>query len=95
MAAGTQTSQSQINQAAGTIATGLRDLFNKVDILNAELGVIGTASLENDYGFTPADAATIVSAIGNLEALSQIYQGGAPGAALNYRANSQALWGTS
>ena len=39
------------------------------------------------------DAAAVVSTMGNLAGLAAVYSGGQPGAALNYYANSQTLWG--
>lgn len=95
MAAGLQTAPAQINATCGIIATQLRNLFQQIDWVAAELGVLGETAGLVALGFTQADAAVIVSTMGNLETLSQIYQGKAVGQSLpfNFQSNSQGLWG--
>jgi hypothetical protein len=92
MVAGAQIDPGQINQKIGSLVTELRDIFAKIEDTNAELGVITQQGLVA-IGISSADAAVLISTMGNLAALSAIYHGGPPGAALNYRANSQSLWG--
>jgi hypothetical protein len=91
--AGNQTTVAQVNATAGGYATQLRTLFQGVQNFNAWLSAYGGANALQTLGFTAADAATIVSTIGNLNTLAGIYAGAAPGAAFNYETNSNALWG--
>jgi hypothetical protein len=94
MTAGNQPSLTQVNQASGSLAVQLRNTFDQVAMFNEWLAAFGGASaLESQLGFTSADAATIISTMGNLAALGAIYNGGTPGAAFDYMANSQSLWG--
>jgi hypothetical protein len=81
-------------QGVSNSVTNLRDNFQTILFQNAYLTSEGGATfLENTIGLSAADAATFVASLGNLAALAAIYQGGAPGAALNYQANSEPLWG--
>jgi hypothetical protein len=82
-----------VNAAAGGYATQLRTLFQGIQNFEAWLSAYGGATALTALGFTSGDAATIVSTIGNLNTLAGIYAGAAPGAAFNYEANSNALWG--
>lgn len=96
MAAGIQTTQAQINASAGQFATQLRTTFQQVLNFQAWLNTVGSAGLTGTYGFSTADAATLISAIGNLASLAGIYQGGAAGSPalpFNFESNSNALWG--
>ena len=94
MAAGNQPTQAQINTTAGGFATQLRVLFQGIQNFEAWLAAYGGANaLTANLGFSAPDAATIVSTVGNLATLAGIYAGAAPGAAFNYEANSNALWG--
>ncbi len=77
-----------------SIAVNIRNDFQTVINLNAYITSEGGAAfLENTIGMSATDAATAIATLGNLAALAAIYQGGAPGAALNYQANSEPLWG--
>jgi len=93
MAAGVQPTQAQINQNAGALALNLRVAMQAIVNFQAWLAATQTAATLEALGFTPADAATLISTMGNLNTLASIYAGGAPGAAFNYEANSNALWG--
>jgi hypothetical protein len=92
MAAGLQPSQAGINQAAGGLATSLRDIFQQIENLQAWLATEGQAGLVT-LGFTAQDAATIISTFGNLQTLANVWNGTAAPAEFNYLANTQALWG--
>jgi hypothetical protein len=94
MAAGNQPTQAQINASAGFLAVQLRNLFQQIDWLTQEVNVLGQAGLVG-LGFQAGDAAVIVSTLGNLETLSQIYQGKSVSQTLpfSFRDNSQGLWG--
>jgi hypothetical protein len=93
MAAGNQPSMAGVNASAGGFATQLRSLFQGIQNFQAWLNTEGGAGLEA-LGFTVADANTIISTIGNLNTLANIYQGAATQPAVfNYEANSNALWG--
>jgi hypothetical protein len=93
MTAGNQTSVANVNATAGGFATQLRIIFQGIQNFEAWLSAQGGATALTALGFTSTDAAVIVSTIGNLNTLASIYAGGAPGAAFNYEANSNALWG--
>lgn len=96
MTAGNQPSLAQVNQSAGSFATQLRDVLSGVQQFNAWLGAFGgAAALQASLGFSEPDAAAIISTMGNLDTLRQIYQGIAVGQALpfSFAANSEALWG--
>jgi hypothetical protein len=93
MTAGNQPTVAGVNATAGGLATQLRTLMQQIQNFEAWLSAYGGATALTALGFTSGDAATIVSTIGNLNTLASIYAGGAPGAAFNYEANSNALWG--
>jgi len=94
MTAGNQPSQAGVNATVGGFATQLRTLFQQIQNYQAWLAAYGGANaLTANLEFAAADAATVVSTIGNLNTLAGIYAGAAPGAAFNYQANSNALWG--
>jgi hypothetical protein len=93
MTAGNQPTVASVNATAGGYATQLRILFQGIQNFEAWLSAYGNAAALQTLGFTAADAATVVSTIGNLNTLAGIYAGAAPGAAFNYEANSNALWG--
>jgi hypothetical protein len=61
---------------------------------NNWLSAAGGATFLEGLGFSDADASTIVSTIGNLATLADIYQGttGQNGT-FNYMANTETLWG--
>jgi hypothetical protein len=94
MTAGNQPTVAQVNASAGAFATSLRTLFQQIQNFEAWLSAYGGANALTALGFAPADSATIVSTIGNLNTLAGIYAGtGTQAAAFNYEANSNALWG--
>jgi hypothetical protein len=93
MTAGNQPTVAGVNATAGGLATQLRTLMQQIQNFEAWLSAYGGATALTALGFTSTDAAVIVSTIGNLNTLASIYAGGAPGAAFNYEANSNALWG--
>jgi hypothetical protein len=81
-----------------TNVVGLRNNFAAIVNQLAYIDSMGGATfLEAAYpagmGLAAGDAAVVLSTLGNLAALAAVYNGGAPGAALNYSANSQPLWG--
>lgn len=85
---------AQITQAV----VNLRNDFQTIANLNAYIGAMGgatflTTAQPNGIGMTTGDAAVVTSTLGNLAALAAAYNGGTPGAALNYATNSQPLWG--
>ena len=71
----------------------LRNDFNIIANFSAWLNAAGGATALEALGFDSADAATIVSTVGNLATLASIWQGGAPGSAFNYMSNTEMLWG--
>jgi hypothetical protein len=95
MAAGNQPTVATVNAFAGNNALELRDAFQKIknfsQWLTAQPG--GAQAFLVALGFQGPDAQVIVSTYANLAALDAIYEGGAPGAALNYQQNSNLLWG--
>lgn len=93
MTAGNQPTQAQINATVGGYATQLRSLFQGIQNFESWLSAFGGATALETLGFDSGDAAVIVSTIGNLNTLAGIYAGASPGAAFNYEANSNALWG--
>lgn len=93
MTAGNQPTVAGVNSQAGALSVSLRTLFQQIQNFEAWLSAYGNAAALETLGFTAADANTVVSTIGNLNTLAGIYAGGAPGAAFNYEANSNALWG--
>jgi hypothetical protein len=93
MSAGFQPNQAQVNQNAGQIAVSVRNIMQQVQNFQAWVSTQGAAGLEA-LGFTAADAATVISTIGNLNTLASVYAGTATQPAVfNYEANSNALWG--
>lgn len=85
-----------LNSLTRTIVN-IRDDFDRLVNLNNYITAAGganflTAAAPNGMGMSAADAATVVSTLGNLAALAGHYNGGAQAPALNYRGNSQALW---
>lgn len=94
MAAGIQATEAGINLKAGQLATGLRDIMQQVVNFQAWLSTQTAATLEANYGFSAGDAATLISAMGNLSTLAAVYSGTATvPSEFNYEANSNALWG--
>lgn len=84
----------QISQAV----VGLRNDFQTIANLESYINSMGgTTFLEAAFpagiGMSPVDAAVVISTLGNLAALEAVYTGGQPGAALDYRSNSEPLWG--
>lgn len=80
-----------------TAVVNLRNNFATITNLNAYITAMGgatflTAAAPNGIGLSVGDANTVVSTLGNLAALAAVYNGGQPGAALNYAANSEPLW---
>jgi hypothetical protein len=93
MTAGNQPTQGQVNATAGSLAISLRTVFQQVQNFQAWLATQNAAGLET-LGFTAADAATVISSVGNMNTLAGIYQGTTTQPAVfNYEANSNALWG--
>jgi hypothetical protein len=87
-------------QSISNVAVSLRDTFANIVNLDNYITSVGgetflTTAVPNGIGLSTEDAATVISTLGNLAALAAIYSGGAPGAALNYEANSEPLWGGS
>jgi hypothetical protein len=101
MTAGAQPSQASVNQQVSAMVLAVRNDFQNIINFNAGLAANATemnltqAAYLESLGFTPADAASIVSTIGNHADLAAKYQGGSGGIALpfNYMANGQACWG--
>jgi hypothetical protein len=91
---GTQSTPAQLNSQIGNIALALRNDFanlaNFVDWFNTQNTL---AAIETNFGLSPADAATMQSAVGNLQTLMNIYAGTAAPAEFDYRDNSAILWG--
>ena len=82
--------QQQISQAV----VNLRNDFQTIANLNSYITAQGGATfLTSIIGLSSADASTVVATLGNLAALAATYEGGTPGAALDYRSNSEPLWG--
>jgi hypothetical protein len=72
----------------------VRVAFQNIVTRNNYITANGGASfLETAIGLSAGDAAATVAAYGNHAALAAVYQGGAPGAALNYLANAEVLGG--
>jgi hypothetical protein len=84
------TFQQQISDATVALRNDFQTLKNLNDYIIAEGG---STWLANTVGIAAPDAAVIVSTLGNLAALEAIYRGGTPGAAFDYRTNSNLLWG--
>jgi hypothetical protein len=86
--------QQQISTAVVALRTAFDDLNN---LNNYITSVGGTTFLEDaspaGIGLSAADANTVISTLGNLASLATQYNGGAQAPALNYRANSEPLWG--
>jgi hypothetical protein len=85
-----------VQMSAAVVA--LRNDFSTLVWMNAYITAMGGATFleaasPNGIGLNSADAGVVVSTLGNLAALAAIYNGGTPGAALNYSANSEPLWG--
>lgn len=84
----------QISQAVVSLRndfTTLQRLNNYIDSMGGETFL--EAAAPNGMGLVPADAAVVVSTLGNLTALAAAYAGGAPAQQLDYQSNSEPLWG--
>lgn len=85
---------SQIGQNFVNVRDNLQALVTANNYV-AAMG--GTAFLEaappNGLGMSPADAPAFIAALGNHATFATIYQGGQPGAALNYLANAEPFTG--
>src|ERR1700734_3437012 len=96
MTAGNQpTTTNQINNQVTAMCLALRNNFQTIVSFNTWLSAAGGAAFLEamPQPFDSADAAVIVSTMGNLAALAAIYAGGAPGAAFNYEGNCEILFG--
>lgn len=94
MSVGIAASAQSVNAAVAQFALDLRNTFQQIQNFESWLSASGGATFLQGIGFTSADAATIVSTVGNLDQLRQIYQGLANLAtAFNYEANSNTTWG--
>lgn len=96
MSAGNQPSWQGINSQAGLIAVTFRNNFAAVDILNSELDyIVANGGLSSLSGYTDtADANVLTAGIGNMETLSQAYQGlGTIPSEVDFRALTVGLWG--
>lgn len=82
--------QNQMSQAV----VNLRNDFQVIANLNDYITAAGGATfLQSVIGLTSSDAAVAVSTLANLAALNGVYNGGAPVAQLNFKENSNLLWG--
>jgi hypothetical protein len=97
MAAGLQPTITSVNQTAGDIAIAWRDVAQQTVQFQLWLNSVGAPGLEAPpIGISAADAAVIISTIGNLYTLAQAYAGLATiSPAFNFESNSVALWGGS
>jgi len=86
-----------LSQISGAVVS-LRNDFTTLQRLNNYITAMGgaeflEAATPNGMGMAPADAAVVVSTLGNLTALASAYAGGAQAQQLDYQANSEPLWG--
>jgi hypothetical protein len=84
----------QISQAV----VNLRNDFTTLTRLNNYITAMGGATFleaayPNGIGMATADAAVVISTLGNLTTLGTGYTGGAPAPQLDYQSNSEPLWG--
>jgi hypothetical protein len=94
MTAGNQPSVGGVNSAVAAFALNLRNTFQQITDFNNWISAYGGASALVTLGFSSGDAATIVSAMGNLATLANVANGTATQAtAFNYIANTEGLWG--
>jgi hypothetical protein len=94
MAAGIQPTQAQVNANAGALALNLRAAMQAIVNFEAWLSATQTSATLQTLGFSAADAATLISSVGNMATLASIYAGTATQPAVfNYEANSNSLWG--
>lgn len=98
MVAGNQpTSSGQVDADVSRLVLAVRDSLSDVQNYNAWLLAVGgqsfLTSMPNPY--IAANAAIVISAIGNHADLAAKYQGGSGGITLpfNYMTNGQQLWG--
>jgi hypothetical protein len=76
MTAGFQVTQVQVNNQAGSLAVGIRTIFQQIVEFQNWLDEVGSAGLEA-LGFVADDAATLISAFNDLNDLNNIYNGAA------------------
>jgi hypothetical protein len=69
-----QLSTSYINTTLGDLAVRKRNLENDVIQFAQSLNQLGQSGIQN-VGFTPADATTVLNAIGHLLTNAQVYFG--------------------
>jgi hypothetical protein len=82
--------QAQLTAAV----VGLRNNFQEIQNLEDYITSQGGATfLQNIIGLSPADAAVVTSTFANLAALNVAYNGGSGLPVLNYKENSNLLWG--
>jgi hypothetical protein len=88
------TTPAGLNAQIGSFAVGLRSMFDAIDNFMGWFETLQLTDIESLFGVSADNAAVIQSSMGNLEALSQVYQGNATQpATLNFKANSAILWG--
>lgn len=95
MTAGIPISQTEINLNAGGLARAVFSSLHNVLEFKDWLDGVGAAGLENDYGFSPADAAVLVSGVNDMAKLAHIFRGeDTQGSAYDFRTFSKRLIGT-
>lgn len=92
MAVGLTPTKSDVNIGSGTLAQSLNIAFTNIQQYKAWLDTQTDQNLI-DLGFVQADVNVLRSAIGDLDQLRNIYQGGATlGSAKDFRTFSKQLW---
>lgn len=94
MAAGIQYDKAGINANAGSIALDVHRSLAKVAAFKAFLDAVPDLTLTGTYGFLQADVDILRSALGDLNQLVTLYQGGATlGVAKDFRTFIKLIWG--
>lgn len=99
MAAGIILGPGDVNQMVGGTARDLNNIMLRVQAVQSVLVTIGSAGLQAaPFNFSSGDSANILSAMGDMDFLRQVYQGAAAespthSGAYDFRTFAKLLWG--
>jgi uncharacterized protein (AIM24 family) len=90
----TNLSLTQVNNQVGTIMVNVRNSLQAAANWNAWVTACGGATYLESIGMASGDAAAVIAAFGNMQAVVNAYQGtGTIATEFNYMANTDTLWG--
>lgn len=100
MAVGNQPTMQTVNNRAGSLAVNMRQIMDQAKDLETQVSALGVSGLEA-IGFSPADAANLVTLVNYMSTVAGCYygtvqQGGTGGTGaitFNFDNALSALWG--